>query len=233
MSHFHAGNFFQLNEFLHAAIFDSQHFVWEALTAISAYLKTQKLGKIEADIPSGAILVHPELISIGKGSVIEPGTYIKGPCIIGKKCTIRQGAYIRGHLIAGDECVIGHCTEIKNSILLNHAKAAHFAYLGESILGNHVNLGAGVKCANLKFDGSPIIIHYEGKHYATHLHKMGAIIGDGSQLGCNSVTNPGTLMGKNSHLLPCVNFGGYAPDDSVIRLETRAQIVPKKKKASE
>jgi len=230
MELFHTGTFFHLENFQHASLFDSYEHVWEVLAVLPQYLRKQNLGKIEIEIPEGVFLENPELISIGKGTVIEPGTYIKGPCIIGKKCIIRQGAYIRGELLTGDECVIGHCTEVKNSILLNHAKAAHFAYLGETILGNRVNLGAGVKCANFKLDGREIIIHHAGQHFATGLRKMGAIIGDDSQLGCNAVTNPGTLIGKNCYLLPCTNFGGVAPDDSKISLEIRAQIVPKTKK---
>ena len=146
--------------------------------------------------PSRSFLINPELISIGKGTVIEPGAYIKGPCIIGENCTVRHGAYIRGDFIAGNNCVIGHDTEVKNCVMLNDARAGHFAYLGDTVVGNDVNLGAGTKCANLKLDGRPIIVHCEGTRIATGVKKFGAILGDGAQTGCNTVTNPGTLLEK-------------------------------------
>lgn len=230
MDNFHPTTFFNLEHFQHASLFKTSSQVWEVFTVLPAYLKNLPLGNIEVLIPPGVVLEHPELVSIGKGTVVEPGTLIRGPCIIGKNCSIRQGAYIRGYLVTGDNCVIGHCSEVKNSIMLDNSKAPHFAYLGETVLGNNVNLGAGVKCANLKLDGKEIIIHHAGKHFATGLRKFGAIIGDDSQLGCNSVTNPGTLIGKYCHLFPCTNFGGIAPDNSQIGLEIRAGIITKTKK---
>lgn len=230
MSKFHPTNFFHLESYKHASIFEPCGSVWEVFHHLSAYLKNLNLGKIEIPLPSTVILEHPELISIGKGSVVEPGAYIKGPCVIGKNCSVRQGAYIRGNVLTGDNCIIGHCTEIKNSIMLDDSKAAHFAYLGESILGNHVNLGAGVKCANLKLDGKEIIIHEGGIHYATGMRKIGAIIGDYSQLGCNSVTNPGTILGMCCYLLPCTNFGGIAPNNSRICLESSIRILQQTQK---
>lgn len=209
--------FFDLTAFHHAFLFHDCRYVWEALAKIETYLKTFRLGDIHVGIPEGAHLIHPELISIGQGSVIEPGAYIRGPCIIGNNCSVRQGAYIRGQVIVGNNCVVGHDTEVKNSILLNHANAAHFAYLGDSILGNHVNLGAGVKCANLRLDHGEVIVHYQGERIRTGLKKFGAILGDNTQLGCNSVTNPGTITGKGVLCNPCLNFGGVIAEKSVIR----------------
>lgn len=202
---------FDLSEFRHAAIFDRCRYPWEALNKISDYLKTIELGNVK-EIP-GVHLIDPELIFIGKGTVIEPGAYIKGPCVIGENCSIRQGAYIRGDLIAGDRCVIGHDTEVKNSIFLNEANAAHFAYVGDSILGNKVNLGAGTKLANLRFDHEEIVI----EKIRTGRKKLGAILGDGTQTGCNSVANPGTVTGKNVKCSPCINFGGFIIESSLIK----------------
>lgn len=176
----------------------------------------------------GVFLVDPHLISIGEGTVLEPGCYIKGPCIIGKNCTVRHGAYIRGDVITGDSCVIGHETEMKNTLMMNYAHAAHFAYLGDSILGNNVNLGAGVKCANLKLDGSDITISYHGNKIPLRLRKLGAICGDSVQLGCNAVTNPGTLIGKGSKCYPCANFGGFIPPYSIVKPNTQISIVSSK-----
>lgn len=229
MANLQPAQFFDLKSYKHVAIFEGCSLVWQALKNIEDYLSKQHLGKIEVEIPQGAYLEKPEHISIGKGTIIEPGAFIRGPCIIGEKCVIRHGAYIRGHLITGDRCVIGHTTEVKNTIFLDDAHAAHFAYVGDSILGNRINLGAGTKCANLKLDDGTVIVHFEGRQIATGLRKFGAIIGDGSQLGCNSVTNPGTLIGKNAMCYPCVNFGGYIPEGSVVKPGAKAQVTTKKK----
>lgn len=208
---------FDLSLFAHRALFSEEIYVWDALKKVESYIRTQKLGNIEIEIPDGVHLVHPELISIGKGTVIEPGAYIKGPCIIGENCQVRQGAYIRGNVIVGNHCVIGHDTEMKSVIMLDYANAAHFAYLGDSILGNRVNLGAGTKCANLRLDHGEVKVEIEGKKVATGLKKFGAILGDDTQLGCNSVTNPGTVTGKGVFCYPCVNFGGVIPAKSVVK----------------
>lgn len=215
---------FDLQNFYHSAVFQDCNYVWEALDKIHSYLRSLSLGKIEVGVPSSAYLIHPEWISIGKGTCIEPGAYIKGPCVIGENCSVRHGAYIRGDVIVGNGCVIGHDTEVKNSIFLNGANAAHFAYLGDSILGNLVNLGAGVKCANLRLDHQEIAIHFEGKKIKTNRKKLGAIFGDGTQIGCNSVSNPGTVTGKGVQCYPCLNFGGCIPENAVIKPLERVMI---------
>ncbi|MFQ5729838.1 MAG: UDP-N-acetylglucosamine diphosphorylase [Waddliaceae bacterium] len=213
--------FFELSSFKHKAIFDDCSFVWSALNNIGPYLEQQSLGKIEVDIPEGVHLSNPDRISIGKGTVLEPGAYIKGPCIIGENCSVRQGAYLRGKVVAGDDCVLGHDSEFKNALLLDGAHAAHFAYVGDTILGSRANLGAGAVCANLKLDNKPVIVFFEGQRIETGLRKFGVIMGDGSQTGCNSVTNPGSLLGKNVKSYPCVNFGGFVPSGQIVRPETK------------
>lgn len=221
--------FFDLVHYKHADIFNKTTYVWEVLPKIAEYLSSQTLGQIETEIPSGAYLENPKQISIGKGSVVEPGAFIRGPCIIGEKCTIRQGAYIRGDLITGEKCVIGHDTEIKNAILLNEVHAAHFAYVGDTILGNYVNLGAGTKCANLKLDNGHIVVLFQGQHIPTGLRKFGAVIGDRTQIGCNAVINPGTLIGKNVSCYPCVNIGGIIESDQIVRNNIKLLISAKKR----
>ena len=202
---------FDLSKFTHASIFDGCEYAWEALPKIHGFLKALPLGRIESEIPEGTILVNPELLVIESGCVIEPGSYIKGPCYIGKGSTVRFGAYIRGDFIAGSGCVIGHSTEIKNALFINNTHAAHFAYVGDSILGSDVNLGAGTKLANLKLNRGQVSLKYKGKLLETHLRKFGAILGDGAQTGCNSVTNPGTIMGKRAVIYPCTNVSGFIP----------------------
>ena len=152
-------------------------------------------------IMAGSVLLGAR-IAIGKGVLIEGGATIKSPTVIGDQSEIRQGAYLRGSCLIGDRCVVGHATEMKHSIFLNDAKAGHFAYLGDSIVGNDANLGAGTKCANLRFIPGNVQIIHQGKTYDTGMRKCGAIIGDKAQTGCNSVTSPGTIMGKRSILMP-------------------------------
>jgi len=212
--------YFDLSSFEHRSLFTDSEYVWLALGNIESYLQNAALGSIKGTISPQAYLIDPELISIGEGSIVEPGAYIKGPCVIGKRCVIRHGAYVRGQVITGDDCVIGHDTEIKNTILLNGVHAAHFAYLGDSILGNKVNLGAGTKCANLKLDHGYISVHWNGQRIKTPFRKFGAIIGDGTQIGCNTVTNPGCLLGQGVLCYPCTNVSGFVPSRSTIKPNT-------------
>ncbi|MFP3870101.1 MAG: hypothetical protein ACLFVT_04360 [Syntrophobacteria bacterium] len=168
-------------------------------------------------IYAGASLLGEDIF-LGPGTVVEPGAFIKGPAIIGSQCEIRQGAYMRGYCLVGDRCVVGHTTEMKHAVMLDDAKAGHFAYIGDSILGNRVNLGAGTKLANLKMVDTPVTVQFEGTRYDTGLRKFGAIIGDDSETGCNAVTNPGTLLGRRCVVCPAVSVkSGYFTDRSVIR----------------
>ena len=169
-------------------------------------------------IMAGTVLLGKR-IKLGKGVLVESGALIKSPAIIGDQTEVRQGAYLRGYCLTGRRCVLGHTTEVKHSIFLNDAKAGHFAYLGDSILGNNVNLGAGTKFANLRFFSGNITIRTKEEGLLdTGRRKFGAILGDDTQTGCNSVTSPGTLIGKNSYLLPNATArSGYHPPRTVIR----------------
>ncbi len=157
-------------------------------------------------------------IEIGKSTVVEPGVMIKSPAIIGDRNELRQGAYLRGDVISGTGCVLGHATEIKHSIFLDDAKAGHFNYIGDSILGSNTNLGAGTKLANLRFINGNLILRVEDQHIDTGRRKFGAILGDQTQTGCNSVTNPGAIIGKESFIMPNATVSsGYHPPNSTIR----------------
>lgn len=168
-------------------------------------------------ITAGAFFTGDK-IAIGKGVLIETGAFIRGPAIIGDHTEVRQGAYLRGNIVTGKGCVLGHTSEIKHAIFLDNAKAGHFNYIGDSILGNDVNLGAGTKLANLKFISGNIFIEDQGELIDTGRRKFGAILGDNSQTGCNSVTNPGTILGKESFVMPNTTAkSGYHEPGSVIR----------------
>ncbi len=219
--------FFDLSRFSHQTLFQGTTYPWEALLLLEKYLSSQVLGRQQGTISPSAYLTHPELITIGQGSIVEPGAYISGPCIIGNHCVIRHGAYIRGNVLTGDGCIIGHDSEVKNAIFLDNVHAAHFAYVGDSILGNSVNLGAGTKCANLKLDRKTIKCFFESKKIDTGMTKLGAIIGDRTQLGCNVVTNPGSLLGQDVFSHPCLNLEGFIPSNSLVRAPAKP-IIQKK-----
>ncbi len=209
-------SFFSIDRFEHSSLWKEGEPVWHPLIYLTDYLKEKNTCQIEIEIPEGVFLQNRELISIGKGTIIEPGVFIQGPCIIGKNCVLRHGAYIRESVILGDECHIGHSSELKHSILLNRAAATHFVYVGDSILGESVNLGAGVKCANLRLDRRDVFVQFEGKKIRTGLKKFGAIVGDRVQIGCNSVLNPGTLVGRECFSYPLMNLKGTIPARSQI-----------------
>ena len=168
-------------------------------------------------------------IFIGKGTQLEPSAIIKGPTIIGKNCDIRQGAYIRGNALIGNHCTIGHTTELKNSILMDHTEAGHFNYIGDSIIGSHGNLGAGSRLANLQFRSAdeklksyinPIHIPLDSKSLDTGMEKLGAVIGDNVEIGCNAIVCPGALIGKDAWVYPGMTVPkGYYP--------AKTRLVPK------
>ena len=162
---------------------------------------------VETLVPSQATVKGRVYIS--RGVKIEPTAYIAGPCYIGPNAQIRHGAYIRGSVFVGSEAVVGHATEVKGSIFCHHAKAGHFAYVGDSILGTNANLGAGTKLANLKFSGTEVKIRLaDGSKISTGLRKLGAIIGANAQTGCNAVLSPGTVLYPKTAVGPCVHFHG-------------------------
>lgn len=164
----------------------------------------------------GAALVMPGVIlvgdhiEIGEGALIESGAMIKAPAIIGAYSEVRQGAYVRGEVMSSPGAVIGHATEVKNALFLPGAKAGHFAYVGDSILGREVNLGAGTRLANLKMNPSPYVFKFEGRTFTVERRKFGAIVGDYTETGCNTVINPGTLLATAAKSFPNSTIGpGY------------------------
>lgn len=213
-------NFFDLENFEHKDLWKKNDLVWSALFNISKYIEKKIFEKIKVKIPKSCYLENETLIHIGENTTIEPNTFIKGPCIIGKNCTVRHGSHIRGSVIIGNNSTLGHCCEIKNSIVLNNSSISHFSYVGDSILGNFVNLAAGVKIANLRFDKKEVFVSFEknkNKKVFTGLKKFGAIISDFSKIGCNSVINPGTIIGKNSICYGSLNIFGYIEKNSIVK----------------
>jgi acetyltransferase-like isoleucine patch superfamily enzyme len=165
-----------------------------------------------AIVMAGAYL-YDDRILLGRDTVVEPGAMIKGPAVFGSGTEVRQGAYVRGNCLIGDGCVVGHATEVKTSVFLDGAKAGHFAYVGDSILGRDANLGAGTKLANLRMIPGTIAVRIPDGRLDTGRRKLGAILGDGTEIGCNAVTSPGTLIGPRSMIYPAVAVpaGLYGP----------------------
>ena len=155
---------------------------------------------------------------MGERVKIYPTATIEGPTIIGSDCEIRPGAFIRGNVITGSGCVIGNSSELKNCILLNHVQVPHYNYIGDSILGYKAHTGAGTICSNLKTDGKSVVIH-GAVDYETGLRKVGAILGDNTDIGCNTVLNPGTVVGRGTSVYPMTRLRGVYPENSIVKSE--------------
>lgn len=183
---------------------------WDALEALDAFCERL------VDARRGA--VHPTAVLEGdvvlaQDAEIGPHAYVQGPAWIGDGAQVAHGAFLRGNVVVGPGAKVGHATEVKRSILLAGAKAPHFNYVGDSVLGADVNLGAGVKLANFKADGGPIAVGGE----TTGLRKLGAILGDGVSIGCNVVLNPGTIVGRNSMIYPGAVLHGVLEENRIVK----------------
>ncbi len=198
--------------------FEKLENIWDILKRIQKGFTASRLRPgIHGTVEEGAFIRGTD-IYIGKGSIVEAGAMVCGPSIIGDNVEIRQGAFVRGNVIIGNGSVIGHCSEVVRSVFLPGAKAPHFNYVGDSILGTHVNLGAGTKLSNLKNDGTSVKTRIGEHMIDTGVRKFGAILGDNCQLGCNSVTNPGTIMEQNCRVYPCASIHGHFPEGSIVKL---------------
>jgi NDP-sugar pyrophosphorylase family protein len=193
-------DFFDLQGQNHEALFTGVNQAWEVLPKIGSYL--QKNLKSESKAKLIGTPVIGENVYLGEGTIVEPGVYIRGPAWIGKNCEIRHGAYIRENVIAGDGCVLGNSCEFKNCVLLSGAHVSHFSYVGDSVVGRDVNLGAGVILSNYRLDGQSIRVRVAGQLLETGLRKFGAMVGDRASVGCNAVVNPGSLIAKEARILP-------------------------------
>lgn len=202
------------------AIFEGVKYPWEALTKIKDFIF-----EYAKNLPRDFERIN-EFVWIGKGTTIEKNVLIKGPAIIGYNCEIRHSAYIRDNVIIGNNVVIGNSSEIKNSILFNKVQVPHYNYVGDSILGYKAHLGAGTITSNLKSDGTLVKVKYGTDIVETGLRKFGAIVGDSAEVGCNSVLNPGTIIGKDSIVYPLSSVRGYIPEKSI--LKSNGEIVEKK-----
>jgi UDP-N-acetylglucosamine diphosphorylase / glucose-1-phosphate thymidylyltransferase / UDP-N-acetylgalactosamine diphosphorylase / glucosamine-1-phosphate N-acetyltransferase / galactosamine-1-phosphate N-acetyltransferase len=234
--------FFDLAATDHAALFDGTTYVWDALLKIEDYIRD--LLATNAYAPNaGQINLPPTVVVEGEVYIapdaqISHHAYIQGPSFIGPGAQVRQGAFVRKGTLLAAKAVVGHATETKNAALLEGAQAPHFAYVGDSILGRGVNLGAGTKLSNfpMNADKDPvtgkrptIVLSHNGERIDTEIVKFGAIMGDGVGTGCNCVTNPGTVVGPRTlvYTLAMLRKGIY-PADSIIKLRQTQEIVERR-----
>ncbi len=220
---FNPADLFDLSQTEHAAIFEGCEYAWDALKKISAYLeKNFKPGLHNSCLGTAFI---GDKVFIGEGTVVEDGVMIKGPAIIGKNCEIRHNAYIREQVIIGDNCVIGNSSELKNSLLFNRAAVPHFNYVGDSILGHKAHLGAGVKISNVKLVAGNISVQVDGRTHDTGLRKFGAMLGDGCEIGCNAVLNPGSVIGRGAVVYPNTNWRGVLGANMIVKNQSAQKVM--------
>jgi len=219
-------DFFDLSKCKYSDIFSGIDLVWDALKRIPEYVRANLKPGIHGIVSPLAFV--DENVYIGPGTIVEPGAMIKGPSIIGANCEVRAGAYIRGDVLVGDRVVVGHTTELKVCLLFDQANVPHFSYVGDSIFGWKAHLGAGVKISNLKVTRTPVVVTINGQRYETGLLKFGAILGDEVEIGCNSVLNPGTLVGKRTLAYANLSMFGYYPPDSIVKLRQAYEVVERR-----
>lgn len=231
-------DFFDLSDSFTASFFAGCDFVWEAIPHIGRHVArlTEAKQVVMGEVMPGAYL-SDRAVYIGRDAVIEPGAYILGPAYIGEGVVVKHGAYIRENVILLPGSGLGHSSEAKNSLFLPGAHAPHFNYVGDSILGHQVNLGAGTKLSNLgimsekdRLSGKrpSITLSIEDAVYDTGLAKLGAILGDNVQTGCNAVLNPGCLVGPRTMVYANLSLRkGYHPPDSIIKLRQNIRRVPR------
>lgn len=198
-------------------LFEACEYPWEMLPKIKE--KAEEL--IEKGI-TGYKLIS-ENVLVGENVKIHPTASIEGPAVIGSGSEIRPGAYIRGSVITGENCVIGNSTELKNCIMLDKVQVPHYNYVGDSVLGNHAHMGAGAVCSNLKSDGKAVVIHGD-TDYNTGLRKIGGILGDGADIGCGCVLNPGTVIGKNTSVYPLTMLRGVYGENLIVKATDKTVV---------
>ena len=211
---------YDLSQTIAKDIFKSSTYPWEVLPKIGDFIIElgNTLNKDEYNLVG-------DNVWIAKSAKIAPTAFIAGPTIIGKNAEIRHCAFIRGKAIVGENTVVGNSTELKNVILFNNVQVPHYNYVGDSILGYKSHLGAGSIISNVKSDKKLVVIKYLDEKIETNLKKVGAMIGDNVEVGCGSVLNPGTIIGKNSNIYPLSSVRGVVPENSIYK--NQSEIIQK------
>lgn len=220
--------FFDLAKTNYSRYYEDLKYPWEVLKRIPEIVEENLQPELKGVISDGSWV--GEEVEIGKGTVVESGATIKGPAIIGSNCEVRSGAYIRSNVVIGDGVTVGHSSEIKRSLIHDEAEIPHFSYVGDSVVGWKGHLGAGVKVSNLKVNREPVVVHLNGRDIETGLRKFGCLLGDEAEIGCNSVLNPGTLVGKKTLATANISLSGYYPPSHFVKLNQNIEVIKRKGK---
>ncbi|MCM1187716.1 MAG: UDP-N-acetylglucosamine pyrophosphorylase [bacterium] len=211
---------YNLKETIAAELFEGAVYPWEVLPRIHDFIL--ELGK---RLPKELFEERGENIWVAKSAKVAPTACLNGPLIVDEEAEIRHCAFIRGNAIVGKGAVVGNSTELKNVVLFNKVQVPHYNYVGDSVLGFKAHMGAGSITSNVKSDKTLVVVKGEGIRIETGLKKMGAMLGDCVEVGCNSVLNPGTVIGRNSNIYPTSMVRGVIPSDSIYK--TRTEIAEK------
>lgn len=213
-------NLYDLNETIAKDLFEGLTYPWEALAKISDFIKT--LGKT---LDPEKFEQRGEDIWVAKSATVAPTAFLNGPLIIDEDAEIRHCAFIRGSAIVGKGSVVGNSTELKNVVIFNSVQVPHYNYVGDSILGFKSHMGAGSITSNVKADKTLVVVKDKNEEIKTGLKKFGAMLGDNVEVGCNSVLNPGTVIGRNSNVYPLSMVRGVVPAGSIYK--NKNEIVEK------
>lgn len=212
MSGYKIKDLFQLDGMLFAPLFEGAELPFEILPKIGDFIK--ELGK---RLDSSVYETKGENIWIAKSACVAPTASITGPCIIGENTEVRHCAFIRGNALIGDNCVVGNSTELKNVVLIGKVQVPHYNYVGDSVLGYGSHMGAGSITSNVKSDKTLVTVKTDEGIIKTGLKKFGAILGDCVEVGCGSVLNPGTIIGRNTNIYPLSSVRGFVPANSIYK----------------
>ena len=210
-------NLYDLSHTKAARLLERYTYPWEALPDIGAFIL--ETGKHLS--PSKYTMVGDN-VWISRSAKIYPNNYIAGPAIIGHNTEVRPGAFIRGNALIGENCVIGNSTELKNVIIFDNVQVPHYNYVGDSILGYKSHMGAGSITSNVKQDKTLVTVKIGDERIETGLKKFGAMLGDNVEIGCNTVMNPGTVIGRGSHVYPLSSVRGFVPAGRIYK--SRSEI---------
>lgn len=214
-------NLYDLNETIAKDLFKDVTYPWEVLSKIKDFIV--ELGKT---LPADEYDQVGENVWIAKDAKVFPSAYINGPAIIGKGAEVRHCAFIRGNAIVGEGAVVGNSTELKNVVLFNKVQVPHYNYVGDSVLGFKAHMGAGSITSNVKSDKTLVDVVINGERIPTGLKKFGAMLGDNVEVGCNTVMNPGTVIGRQSNVYPVSMVRGFIPEKSIYKKQ--GEVVGKK-----
>ena len=209
-----------------AEFFDMDAHPWEWLPKIKEAVESAVFGQAGSveEFPKGVTIEGP--VYIHASVKLPPYCVIQGPAWIGEDVQVRPGAYIRGNVIVGKGSVLGNACVFKNCLLMENVETPHYNYVGDSILGNGAHLGAGAICANLRLARDEVVIRMDRKRFNTGMRKVGAMMGDGSEAGCNSVLQPGTILGRRAAVIS-MPFNGYLPADKIAIPENKYRVLPR------